>query len=76
MNTTQIHKKLVFVRNIQRTVSRTKFLLQLPGELYLVLEKVFAVNMQRLYDKLQTFSDHFFFRPTLFAGYSLQEVNI
>ena len=29
-----------------------------------------------LYDKLQTFSDHFFVRPTLFAGYSRQEVNI
>ena len=32
--------------------------------------------MQRLYDKLQTFSDHFFARQTLFAGYSRQEVNI
>ena len=32
--------------------------------------------MQRLYDKLQTFSDHFFVRPTFFAGYSRQEVNI
>ena len=32
--------------------------------------------MQRLYDKLQTFSDHFFVRPTLFSGYLRQEVNM
>ena len=32
--------------------------------------------MQGLYDKLQTFSDHIFVRPTLYAGYSGQEVNI
>ena len=33
--------------------------------------------MQRLYDKLQTFSDHFFFvKSTLYAGYSRQKVNI
>ena len=38
--------------------------------------EVFAADIQRLYDKLQTLSNHFFVTPTLFAGYSRQEVNI
>ena len=72
MNTSQIQK--IYSEQYPELSSYSEY--RANNTLCLKKVKVFAASMQQLYDKLQTFSDHFFVRPHLYAGYSLQEVNI